>query len=107
MPEKLVHGAVSFGERLACSQAFADLFRDGMALVEEAAAYLEGPGRGESKKLTRSAAFAYAAESWRLTPRLMQIASGFCCTGRSRRARCRSPKPAKRRRRSSSRPAST
>ena len=25
---------VSFGERLANSQAFADLFRDGMALVE-------------------------------------------------------------------------
>ena len=52
MPEKLMHGAVSFGERLACSQAFADLFRDGMALVEETAAYLDGPGRGESKKLT-------------------------------------------------------
>jgi regulator of CtrA degradation len=75
MPEKLVHGAVSFGERLACSQAFADLFRDGMALVEETAAYLDGPGRGESKKLTRSAALAYAAESMRLTTRLMQIAS--------------------------------
>jgi regulator of CtrA degradation len=75
MPEKLLHGAVSFGERLACSQAFADLFRDGMALVEETAAYLDGPGRGESKKLTRSAALAYAAESMRLTTRLMQIAS--------------------------------
>src|SRR5215468_9711288 len=75
MPEKLLHGAVSFGERLACSQAFADLGRDGMALVEETAAYLDGPGRGESKKLTRSAALAYAAESMRLTTRLMQIAS--------------------------------
>src|SRR5262245_18274556 len=75
MPEKLLHGAVSFGERLACSQAFADLFRDGMALVEETAAYLDGPGRGESKKLTRSAALAYAAENMRLTTLLMQIAS--------------------------------
>jgi regulator of CtrA degradation len=75
MPEKLVYGAVSFGERVACSQAFADLFRDGMALVEETAAYLDGPGRQESKKLTRSAALAYAAESMRLTTRLMQIAS--------------------------------
>ena len=46
-----------------------------MALVEETAAYLDGPGRGESKKLTRSAALAYAAESMRLTTRLMQIAS--------------------------------
>ena len=75
MPEKLFNGAVSFGEKLACSQAFADLFREGMALVEETAAYLDGPGRQDSKKLGRSGALAYAAESMRLTTRLMQIAS--------------------------------
>src|ERR1700720_4155689 len=67
--------AVSFGERLAGSQAFADLFRDGMALVEETASYLDGPGRQESKKLERNAALAYATESMRLTTRLMQLAS--------------------------------
>jgi regulator of CtrA degradation len=66
---------VSFGERLANSQAFADLFRDGMALVEETATYLDGPGRAESKKLARAAALAYATESMRLTTRLMQLAS--------------------------------
>ena len=66
---------VSFGEKLASSQAFANLFRDGMALVEETAAYLDGPGRQESKKLERSAALAYATESMRLTTRLMQLAS--------------------------------
>jgi regulator of CtrA degradation len=66
---------VSFGERLANSQAFAVLFRDGMALVEETATYLDGPGRQESKKLERSAALAYATESMRLTTRLMQLAS--------------------------------
>jgi regulator of CtrA degradation len=66
---------VSFGERLANSQAFADLFRDGMALVEETATYLDGPGRQESKKLARAAALAYATESMRLTTRLMQLAS--------------------------------
>jgi regulator of CtrA degradation len=66
---------VSFGERLANSQAFADLFRDGMALVEETATYLDGPGRTESKKLARAAALAYATESMRLTTRLMQLAS--------------------------------
>jgi regulator of CtrA degradation len=66
---------VSFGERLANSQAFADLFRDGMALVEETATYLDGPGRQESKKLSRAAALAYATESMRLTTRLMQLAS--------------------------------
>ena len=66
---------VSFGERLANSQAFSDLFRDGMALVEETASYLDGPGRQESKKLDRNAALAYATESMRLTTRLMQLAS--------------------------------
>lgn len=66
---------VSFGERLAGSQAFADLFRDGMALVEETATYLDGPGRAESKMLERAAALAYATESMRLTTRLMQLAS--------------------------------
>jgi regulator of CtrA degradation len=66
---------VSFGERLANSQAFSDLFRDGMALVEETASYLDGPGRAESKQLARAAALAYATESMRLTTRLMQLAS--------------------------------
>ncbi|HMF26954.1 MAG TPA: DUF1465 family protein [Pseudolabrys sp.] len=66
---------VSFGERLASSQVFADLFRDGMALVEETATYLDGPGRQQSKKLERAAALAYATESMRLTTRLMQLAS--------------------------------
>lgn len=66
---------VSFGEHLANSQHFADLFRDGMALVEETASYLDGPGRTESKKLERGAALAYATESMRLTTRLMQLAS--------------------------------
>ncbi len=44
-------------------------------LVEDVAAYLDGPGRTESKALPRPLAMAYAAESMRLTTRLMQIAS--------------------------------
>ena len=68
-------GPVSFSERLATSQAFSALFRDGMALVEETAAYLDGPGREESKQLDRAAALTYATESMRLTTRLMQLAS--------------------------------
>ena len=77
MSEKMFSEAqpVSFGARLANSQAFANLFRDGMALVEETATYLDGPGRAESKKLERAAALAYATESMRLTTRLMQLAS--------------------------------
>jgi regulator of CtrA degradation len=68
-------GPVSFGERLANSDVFGALFRDGMALVEETASYLDGLGRAESKKLERNAALAYATESMRLTTRLMQLAS--------------------------------
>ena len=66
---------VSFGERLATSQVFAVLFKDGMSLVEETATYLDGPGRQDSKKLARNAALVYATESMRLTTRLMQLAS--------------------------------
>ena len=68
-------GAVSFTELLTRSQVFATLFRDGMALVEETASYLDGSGRLESKKLERGAALVYATESMRLTTRLMQVAS--------------------------------
>ncbi|MBN8964633.1 MAG: DUF1465 family protein [Rhizobiales bacterium] len=66
---------IAFGAKLAASQAFANLFRDGMGLVEETAAYLDGPGRQEAKKLERNVALAYATESMRLTTRLMQLAS--------------------------------
>ena len=68
-------GPVSFRERLAGSQAFSLLFKEGMALVEETASYLDGPGRAESKTLERASALAYATESMRLTTRLMQLAS--------------------------------
>src|SRR5437660_12248496 len=77
MSEKSAHGTgpVLFSEKLASSQAFAGLFKEGMALVEETASYLDGGGRQESKKLDRSAALADATESMRRTPRLMQLAS--------------------------------
>jgi len=76
MAEKLIgEQPVSFGARLASSQSFSALFRDGMKLVEETASYLDGPGRQDSKKLDRGAALSYATESMRLTTRLMQLAS--------------------------------
>ena len=71
----VVDNAVPFGEKLAASGTFKTLFRDGMALVEETAAYLDGAGREDAKALPRIAALAYASESMRLTTRLMQIAS--------------------------------
>jgi regulator of CtrA degradation len=59
----------------ARSELFDRTFKDGMGLVEETAAYLDGPGRAASKRLSRAAALAYAGESMRLTTRLMQVAS--------------------------------
>jgi regulator of CtrA degradation len=59
----------------ARSELFDRTFQEGMELVEETAAYLDGAGRQESKLLARNPALAYAAESMRLTTRLMQVAS--------------------------------
>lgn len=66
---------VAFADKMKGSAAFKALFAEGMKMVEEAAAYLDGPGRDESKKLDRILCLAYATESMRLTTRLMQLAS--------------------------------
>src|SRR6202165_3236076 len=66
---------VHFSERLTNSAAFGTLFREGMDLVEETAAYLDGAGRIEAKALDRAVSLTYATESMRLTARLMQLAS--------------------------------
>jgi regulator of CtrA degradation len=77
MSNRLINGLqpVSFGDRLLASQSFSRFFRDGMKLVEDTAAYLDGPGRQESKLLDRATSLAYATESVRLTTRLMHLAS--------------------------------
>jgi regulator of CtrA degradation len=66
---------ISFGERFAASDQFDAIFREGMALVERTAAYLDGPGRKEAKSLPVPTAKLYASESMRLTKRLLQLAS--------------------------------
>ena len=66
---------VRFGQSFVGSDAFKALFQEGMELVEETAAYLDGAGREESRHLSRQASLVYASESMRLTTRLMQIAS--------------------------------
>ena len=66
---------ISFGEKYAESQQFNALFQEGMTLVEETAAYLDGEGRDDAKTLEHPASLAYATESMRLTTRLMQVAS--------------------------------
>jgi regulator of CtrA degradation len=72
---KLAEQPVAFGRRLAGSDVFKAMFREGMALVEETATYLDADGRRESQRLSRAASLAYATESMRLTTRLMQLAS--------------------------------
>ncbi len=66
---------ISFAGRVASSAQFKALYAEGMALVEETASYLDGQGRAASKVLPRMASVLYAAESMRLTTRLMQLAS--------------------------------
>lgn len=66
---------VKLAERRVFSQSFKPLYNEGMGLVEQAAEYLDGQGRIEAKTLSRLGATLYAAESMRLTTRLMQIAS--------------------------------
>jgi regulator of CtrA degradation len=66
---------VSFGSKFAQSDQFKSVFREGMALVEAAATYLDGEGRKEARRLRPPHSLAYATESMRLTTRLMQLAS--------------------------------
>lgn len=66
---------VAIGPRIVASGGFDVLYREGMALIEAVASYLDGDGRAESRGLPREASFVYATESMRLTTRLMQLAS--------------------------------
>ena len=66
---------ISLADRFVGSERFRSLYRDGMALVEETANYLDGEGREEARLLRGRASVAYASESMRLTTRLMQLAS--------------------------------
>ncbi|HXF53639.1 MAG TPA: DUF1465 family protein [Hyphomicrobiaceae bacterium] len=67
--------AISFGERFTKSEQFNQVFNEGMALVERTAAYLEGEGRREARRLKPPFNIAYANESMRLTTRLLELAS--------------------------------
>ena len=68
-------GAVSFAEHFSRSEQFERVFREGMALVERTAAYLDGEGRLEARKLKPPVSIVYSTESMRLTTRLLELAS--------------------------------
>jgi len=72
---RVAGATISFGERFAASDQFDAIFREGMALVERTAAYLDGPGRKEARALSEAASTLYATESMRLTTRLLELAS--------------------------------
>ncbi len=62
-------------ETFTGGKLFDSLFVRGMALVEETAAYLDGPGRTAADTLPREASLTYSAWTMELTTRLMQAAS--------------------------------
>lgn len=66
---------ISFGQHFAHSDQFDSIFKEGMALVERTAEYLDGPGRAEARGLKGPLSLVYATESMRLTTRLLEIAS--------------------------------
>ena len=82
---------VSFGERFQSSEHFDHIFKEGMALVERTASYLDGPGRKEAKNLAGGAGVLYATER---ASRFSPIATlvGFFCGRRSSRSIARSPR---------------
>ncbi len=74
-PDNSNDKTIPFGEKYAESENFYAIFKEGMALVEATATYLDGDGRSDAKDLEPPVSLAYATESMRLTTRLMQIAS--------------------------------
>ena len=50
--DRSVQGPIRLAERHACGQSFQSLFREGMALVDETATYLDGEGRRDSDRTT-------------------------------------------------------
>ncbi len=67
--------AIPIGPHLVASGGFRRLYKEGMGLIEEVAAYLDGDGRAHARSFSRETSFLYATESMRLTTRLMQLAS--------------------------------
>ena len=76
MAVKQSHGDdLSVSDGFTGGKLFDTVFTRGMALVEETATYLDGPGREQARTLDREPGLTYAAWSMELTTRLMQAAS--------------------------------
>ena len=90
---------VSFGELFQSSEQFDQMFKEGMALVERTATYLDGVGRKEAKTLKGGAGVLYATESMRLTTRLLDLASWLLIRRALREREITEEEAAKKRRR--------
>jgi regulator of CtrA degradation len=66
---------VPFASHLVSTEHFTQIYKDGMALVERTASYLDGEGRRDAKSLKPPLSVIYATESMRLTTRLLEVAS--------------------------------
>ena len=62
-------------EHGAFDNAFSHLYDEGMSLIEQTAAYIDGEGKIASRTLSGEASSLYAAEAMRMSTRLMQVAS--------------------------------
>ena len=73
---------ISFAQRMVASEGFKALFREGMTLVEETAAYLDGPGRSESRALSRpnNECFRNYIDKNRGFISTCSTRSRYCCT---------------------------
>ncbi|MEL6258227.1 MAG: DUF1465 family protein [Pseudomonadota bacterium] len=73
--ENVAASGAQAGKAFEGGKVFERVFSEGMALVEQAAAYLDGDGRADSNRLEGDPALTYASWSMELTTRLMQAAS--------------------------------
>ncbi len=71
----IMQGNTQMLDAFTGGKVFERVFSEGMALVEETANYLDGPGRTLAKSLPREARLTYTSWSMELTTRLMQAAS--------------------------------
>ena len=55
MTDRNENPAIALGPRIVASGSFMGLYREGMTLIEDVAAYLDGDGRQESRGLAREA----------------------------------------------------
>ena len=83
---------LSFRDKFISSRQFAQLYREGMDLVEETAGYLRPCRAAQIEAAARAGSIAYTSESIKLTTRLTQLASWLLVRRAIAMARSRPPR---------------